>query len=617
MPESMISGLSQNTDTRIRTNGKSDAKAAETQQGMFSALLGQVSVQTDTASFDKNTQTKAAKQDQTVDLQQSKSKLQFKQMTGRNEQMQPQKVQDAMQSFQNQADAMLKDAFGVTDEQIEEAMEKLGLTYENLLQPTALMQLATELTGNSDVSSLLLNSDFSQMMGQWQNLTQDLQEELGLSAEELQKLSDAMLQQQTGKVESSEQEDAAEQSVTQSLNQQPKTEESQQAKTASENSKTMQDKEATEEVTENPVTDEAGYKQSEKTQTETSEREVLQPQTEQMPNITEGNEKVSDTESVQLQQTADPVDSQELAVTEDAKKVSTKETLQTGQNVQTAQKVEERSETGSDDQDKPILEKEAPTRMEKAEEASQQENTQSQEDSNGEAGRQTTDRRQMSSKEMISQEQTQEASAQKTQEPSKVTHGKAETTPNPVHGMQSQQLSATQQTTQPAQAATQQVDAQAIIEQITKFAKTHISLDGTTISMQLNPEHLGKVYLQASYKNGVLTAQLAAQDSAVKDAIEHQISRLQESLNQQGIKVQAIEVTIASHEFEQNLEGNQHQMSQEMGQQNQQEQERQQARRNLNLNEENIQALFEDLSEDDSLKAKMMLENGNSVDMTA
>ena len=101
------------------------------------------------------------------------------------------------------------------------------------------------------------------------------------------------------------------------------------------------------------------------------------------------------------------------------------------------------------------------------------------------------------------------------------------------------------------------IDVQDIMNQITEFAKVNLSLENSSIEMQLNPENLGKVYLHiAATKEGNITAELAVSSETVKTALEAQIADLRTSLNQQGIKVDAVEVTIASHEFERNLEQN-------------------------------------------------------------
>ena len=92
-----------------------------------------------------------------------------------------------------------------------------------------------------------------------------------------------------------------------------------------------------------------------------------------------------------------------------------------------------------------------------------------------------------------------------------------------------------------------------IIDQINVNAKQNI----TSMEMQLYPEHLGKVTIQVVAKDGGVTAQIQAENENVVKAIEGQISILRDSLNNQGVKIDSIEVTIASHGFEQNLDDSQ------------------------------------------------------------
>lgn len=155
------------------------------------------------------------------------------------------------------------------------------------------------------------------------------------------------------------------------------------------------------------------------------------------------------------------------------------------------------------------------------------------------------------------------------------------------------------------------VDVEDIIRQVTEFTRVQLSQTESTIEMQLNPAHLGKLYLQVTAKDGVITAQLAAQNEAVKDALESQVAILKENMNQQGLKVEAVEVTIASHEFEQNLEGN----SQSEAEQEQSQENQKRTRRNITLDSlDDLEGL---MSEEESLAAKIMRDNGNSVDLNA
>ncbi len=91
-----------------------------------------------------------------------------------------------------------------------------------------------------------------------------------------------------------------------------------------------------------------------------------------------------------------------------------------------------------------------------------------------------------------------------------------------------------------------------IANQIIQRIRVTIQPEQTSMEMQLNPEHLGKVNLSVQSKSGVMTAQFVVQNEISKEAIESQLHTLRETLNQQGIKVDAIEVTVASYAFDQN-----------------------------------------------------------------
>ena len=94
------------------------------------------------------------------------------------------------------------------------------------------------------------------------------------------------------------------------------------------------------------------------------------------------------------------------------------------------------------------------------------------------------------------------------------------------------------------------IDTMDLIEQFAENVKVTVAENASSMEMQLNPENLGKVYLQISYEQGSVRAQIAASNEAVKAALEIQVAELRETLEQSGIKVDSIEVTVASHEFE-------------------------------------------------------------------
>ena len=131
----------------------------------------------------------------------------------------------------------------------------------------------------------------------------------------------------------------------------------------------------------------------------------------------------------------------------------------------------------------------------------------------------------------------------------------------------------------------------------------------TSLEFQLNPANLGKVGINLTLRDGAVTAQIAVQNEAVKSALESQMVILRENMNNQGLKVEAVEVTIASHEFEENLEGNFHG-------QDRQEPDRRTGEGTRSINASDLSSI-EDMPEEEQLAAKIMVENGNTMDVTA
>lgn len=91
--------------------------------------------------------------------------------------------------------------------------------------------------------------------------------------------------------------------------------------------------------------------------------------------------------------------------------------------------------------------------------------------------------------------------------------------------------------------------ASRILNQVIDGIKVMTSEDMSSMEMQLNPESLGKMSIQVISKNGVVTAQIAAQSEAVKEAVESQIAILRQNMEEHGLKVEDVEVTVASHDL--------------------------------------------------------------------
>ncbi|NLL80138.1 MAG: hypothetical protein GX234_10210 [Clostridiales bacterium] len=162
-----------------------------------------------------------------------------------------------------------------------------------------------------------------------------------------------------------------------------------------------------------------------------------------------------------------------------------------------------------------------------------------------------------------------------------------------------------------SQGNSQSVSTEQIMKQIMDYMKVQVKADMTQMEIQLHPASLGNIHIQIAAKEGVITAQITAQNEAVKTALESQIVQLKESLNEQGIKVEAVEVTIASHEFERNLEQNQSE-----GRHAQSEEKKSGRRMNLNLTGME-ESEMEKMEEAQKIAADMMVRNGNTVDFSA
>ena len=156
------------------------------------------------------------------------------------------------------------------------------------------------------------------------------------------------------------------------------------------------------------------------------------------------------------------------------------------------------------------------------------------------------------------------------------------------------------------------VDTEQIMKQIMDHMKIRNSEQLSEIEMQLHPASLGSLHISVASKNGLVTAQFAAQNEAVKEALEGQIMILKDHLEQQGVRVEAVEVTIASHEFERNLE--------QEAKQNEQEAQRTEARkkgiRRIDLNNPEEEEP-EETDEAERITRDMMMRHGSRLDYLA
>lgn len=170
-------------------------------------------------------------------------------------------------------------------------------------------------------------------------------------------------------------------------------------------------------------------------------------------------------------------------------------------------------------------------------------------------------------------------------------------------------LTQLQQTAQTEEAGP--VDTQDIMRQIMDYMKVSVKPDSSDLEMQLHPQSLGTLHIQMAAKNGVVTANFITENETVKAALESQMVQLKENFTEQGIKVEAIEVTVQTHQFEQNLE----QGRDGSGSREAEAGVGRRRTRRINLN--TAFAEDEPQTEEDRIAADMMSANGNTVDFTA
>ena len=149
----------------------------------------------------------------------------------------------------------------------------------------------------------------------------------------------------------------------------------------------------------------------------------------------------------------------------------------------------------------------------------------------------------------------------------------------------------------------------AVADQILEKVRVVLSDKQTSMEISLTPESLGRVTLNLVSRHGALTAHFTAQNEVAKEAIQSQMVVLRENLESQGLKVEAIEVTVSNFDFTQNGGA----AANNGGQEN-----RQRGRRGLRFDESiNDGGLPQGMSEAEQIAADLMERSGNQVDYTA
>lgn len=392
-------------------------------------------------------------------------------------------VKDKTDAFAKDVKDAIKDELDVTDEQIEKAMEDLGLQFLDLTDQSNLAALVTKLSGSEDSASLLVSDAFPQIVLKVNDLAGGLQEDLGISMEDLQQMAELVTT------------DVEEAGTTDNLHEP--------AKATEGTEETMQ---KTEDVKDTVVAEEA---------------------TEQV--------------EIPTEETIEPTKTDE-----------TDELVTAGSKDVTIEKQTDQGQEDATDQDTDaFLKQQTKTEI----------------------------------------HPTQDLTPMQAESPITEFASHMEPTVELPTG--------------------ESVSVQSIIDQIVEASRTTMDGDKTTVEMLLHPEGLGKVLMEVTEENGQVRAHIYTQNEQVKEALENQMFQLKEQMNQSQTKVQSVEISVGTHEFERNLEAGQ--QNQEQGQEGQNQ--RPKKMRNLNMNDlDDLQGL---MTQEEELVTKMMRDQGNTVNYTA
>ena len=345
-------------------------------------------------------------------------------------------VKDKTDAFAKDVKDAIKDELDVTDEQIEKAMEDLGLQFLDLTDQSNLAALVTKLSGSEDSASLLVSDAFPQIVLKVNDLAGGLQEDLGISMEDLQQMAELVTT------------DVEEAGTTDNLHEP--------AKATEGTEETMQ---KTEDVKDTVVAEEATE------QVEIPTEETIEPT------------KTDETDEL---------------VTAGSKDVTTEKQTDQGQ------------EDATDQDTDAFLKQQTKTEI----------------------------------------HPTQDLTPMQAESPITEFASHMEPTVELPTG--------------------ESVSVQSIIDQIVEASRTTMDGDKTTVEMLLHPEGLGKVLMEVTEENGQVRAHIYTQNEQVKEALENQMFQLKEQMNQSQTKVQSVEISVGTHEFERNLEAGQ--QNQEQGQ---------------------------------------------------
>lgn len=479
------------------------------------------------------------------------------------------RISKALDDFETGVNDVLKQELGVTDEDIKDAMETLGISYLDLTDVNKLSQLVMQLLGNDfSAADLLSLQNFGDIKNQINDLAQTLFDTTGMTGRQLQEIDD-FLTNGKGTIDISDMTpaDGTELTNLDLSNQQ---------------------------TPENLVTDVNAAK-ADNTEANTAA------------------DTLANTVTVQTSETSDTQtavnDQQAAAATDEVTEITKAHVDDTAKDVTT---------TITDDttaEEAPAEETAAPAEEQTTDDKTNDLADMSDKtfDSVKNTGTEATAKTNPGQNAQNQPNSNTNSNAQ---------HNTAFTANQPTQPVVNEMRS--EADVRPASYTTPvNIDTQDIMRQMVSGVRTAVTERITTMEMQLNPENMGKMTVRVSSEEGQVTAHINLENENVRTAMENQMGILKANLEAQGIKVNEVTVTADAHEFERNLEEGQEASMTDTGAGNSGafQEEEEGRRRDGHLGNIDMRTLDDgglaNLTEDERLAAQIMREQGNTISINA
>jgi len=91
------------------------------------------------------------------------------------------------------------------------------------------------------------------------------------------------------------------------------------------------------------------------------------------------------------------------------------------------------------------------------------------------------------------------------------------------------------------------VEPKQFINLISQKASAFLSKDRNEMTIQLTPEHLGKISIKIGLNDGTLTGKIYAENYSVKEIIEASLNQLRDALEENGLNITKLDVNVGDN----------------------------------------------------------------------